>query len=73
MKSYILSQIKIVVLVVAFAPASILASDYSDTDDSNFLTNKKSYELEEQEVDPGTKLKVRLAPGGGNAIHLTKL
>ncbi len=48
MKSYILSLIKIVVLVVAFAPASILASDYSDADDSNFLTNKESYKLEEQ-------------------------
>ncbi len=50
-----------------------LATIYSDADDSNFLTNKESYKIEEQKVEPGTKLKVRLAPGGGNAIHLKKL
>nr|WP_320000110.1 glycoside hydrolase family 97 C-terminal domain-containing protein [uncultured Draconibacterium sp.] len=53
--------------------STYLATIYSDADDSNFLTNKESYKIEEQEVDPGAKLKVRLAPGGGNAIHLKKL
>ena len=61
--------------ILDFLPkgSKYLATIYSDTDDSNFLTNKESYKVEEQEVGSGTNLKVRLAPGGGNAIHLTKL
>ncbi len=49
------------------------ATLYEDAEDSNFLTNKESYTIRTQEVNSGTKLTIKLAPGGGNAIFLEEI
>ncbi len=49
------------------------ATLYEDAEDSNFLTNKESYTIRTQEVNSGTKLTVKLAPGGGNAIYIEEI
>jgi alpha-glucosidase len=49
-----------------------IATIYKDTDLTDFLTNKESYKVENIEVNAKTKLKVFLAPGGGNAIYIEK-
>ncbi len=49
------------------------ATFYEDTDKTHFLENKESYQIREIEVDSDSTLKVKLAPGGGNAIYLEKI
>ena len=47
------------------------ATLYQDADDSHFLNNKEDYKIQKVNIDSGTKLKVKLAPGGGCAIYLS--
>ena len=46
------------------------ATLYEDADDSHFLDNKEDYQIRKVKIDSETKLKVKLAPGGGCAIYL---
>ncbi|MCD4723262.1 MAG: sulfatase-like hydrolase/transferase [Bacteroidales bacterium] len=47
------------------------ATFYEDADDSHFLNNKEDYQIRKVNIDSHTKLKVKLAPGGGNAIYIS--
>lgn len=47
------------------------ATLYQDADDSHFLNNKEDYKIRKVNIDSDTKLKVKLAPGGGCAIYLS--
>lgn len=49
------------------------ATIYADAPDANYLTNPKAYEITSKTVTSKTKLKQRLAPGGGFAIRLTPI
>lgn len=46
------------------------ATIYSDTEDTHFLNNKESYKIHTQTVDANSKLDIKMAPGGGNAIYI---
>ena len=46
---------------------------YSDDANTHFLDQKETYVITEEEVDNASTIKVRLAPGGGNAIHLKNI
>lgn len=48
-----------------------VAQIYRDGDDAHWDHNPQSYVIEEQEVDANTVLRLRLAPGGGQAIRFT--
>jgi len=53
---------------------SYQATFYEDTQDTHFLNNKESYRVRKDiKVNRNTKLKIYLAPGGGNSIWLKKL
>ncbi len=47
------------------------ATIYEDADDSHFLNNKEDYQIRKVNIDSGTKLKIKLAAGGGCAIYLS--
>ncbi len=47
------------------------ATLYEDAENAHFLKNKEDYKIRKVNVDNGTKLKVKLAPGGGCAIYLS--
>lgn len=49
------------------------ATFYEDTKDTHFLSNKESYQIREMQVDSDSSVEIQLAPGGGNAIYLTKI
>ena len=46
------------------------ATIYGDADETHYLKNKEAYRITKQNIDRHSKLKVRMAPGGGNAIYL---
>jgi len=45
------------------------ATLFEDAEDSHFLNNKESYNVRKQLVNSKSKLTIKLAPGGGNAIY----
>ena len=47
-----------------------LATIYRDADDADWKNNPEAYKIEKFIVDSKTKLKLKLAPGGGTAISL---
>jgi hypothetical protein len=47
-----------------------LATIYEDTVETHSTNNRESYSIRKMEVNSSTRLKVKLAPGGGNAIWL---
>lgn len=47
------------------------AEIYRDSDDADWLTNPYGFLIEHIEVDHTTRLDIRLAPGGGQAIRFT--
>jgi len=49
------------------------ATLYEDAEDSHFLNNKESYNVRKQLVNSETKLSIKMASGGGNAIFLKKI
>jgi glucan 1,4-alpha-glucosidase len=49
------------------------ATIYRDADNADWKTNPESYTIESSIVQQGTVLKIKLASGGGCAIHLHKL
>ncbi|MEP0367650.1 MAG: glycoside hydrolase family 97 catalytic domain-containing protein [Cyclobacteriaceae bacterium] len=49
------------------------ATIYSDKETTHFLNEKETYVITQQKVNSTSSLKVKLAPGGGNAIHLKKI
>lgn len=55
-----------------FLPESMYfeAVIYEDADGTHFMENKESYKIRKQIVNSDTVLEVKLAPGGGCAIHL---
>jgi alpha-glucosidase len=46
---------------------------YEDTENTHYLDNKESYQIEEKVVQSGDKLKIYMAPGGGNTVYLEEL
>ena len=52
---------------------SYQATIYSDDVNTHFLNQKETYVITKEEVNNAATMKVRLAPGGGNAIHLKKI
>ena len=53
---------------------SYQATFYEDTSETHFLNNKESYRVRKGiKVNKNTKLKIYLAPGGGNSIWLKKI
>ena len=46
------------------------AAIYSDADDAHWENNPTAYKIETRNVNSGTKLKIRLAAGGGVAMEL---
>ncbi len=50
-----------------------IAEIYRDADDADWRTNPTAYTIERREVDAGTVLSLRLAPGGGEAIRFREL
>ncbi|WP_338357789.1 glycoside hydrolase family 97 protein [Yeosuana marina] len=49
------------------------ATVYSDDKDTHFLNQKETYVISNQKVNSDSIIKVKLAPGGGNAIYLKKI
>lgn len=50
-----------------------IATLYEDTDETHFMDNRESYRINQQELDSESKVKVKLAPGGGHSIYLQAL
>ena len=50
-----------------------VAEIYRDADDANWQSNPTAHVVEQQEVDANSVLKLRLAPGGGQAIRFRAL
>jgi alpha-glucosidase len=48
------------------------AQIYADGDKADFKTNQTAYTYKEQKVTSKTKLTIKLAPGGGQAIRIIK-
>ena len=46
---------------------------YILADDSHYLKNKESYQISEKQVNCNSKIQIKLAPGGGNAIWLRQI
>ena len=46
---------------------------YRDADDADWEKNPEAYRIEEKTVERGSKLQIKLAPGGGCAIHCKAL
>ena len=46
------------------------AEIYADAEGAHWIDNPLAYTISEREVDAGTRLTIRLAPGGGQAIRL---
>jgi alpha-glucosidase len=68
-------EAKEITVDLSFLPegAKYEATIYADAPDTHYLKNKEAYSISNQNVDNKTKLKVKMAPGGGNAIYLRKL
>ena len=68
-------EAKEITVDLSFLPegAKYEATIYADAPDTHYLKNKEAYSISKQNVDSKTKLKVKMAPGGGNAIYLRKL
>ncbi|MCM5663900.1 glycoside hydrolase family 97 protein [Galbibacter mesophilus] len=49
------------------------ATIYGDAESTHYLNEKETYKITEQQVNAASKITVKLAPGGGNAIHLEEL
>ncbi len=49
------------------------ATIYEDTENTHYLENKESYRIEQKMVQHGDKLKISMAPGGGNTIFLEEV
>jgi alpha-glucosidase len=49
------------------------ATFYEDAEETHFLNNKEAYQIKKLQISSGAKIKIRMAPGGGNAIHLKKI
>jgi len=49
------------------------ATLYEDTKETHFLDNREAYRIRNIMVDSSTELSLYLAPGGGNAIRITRL
>jgi alpha-glucosidase len=49
------------------------ATKCNDAEDSHFLNNKEAYTIDKQLVHSETKLLVKMAAGGGNAIFLKRI
>ena len=47
-----------------------VATIYCDADNADWQKNPEAYKIEKFIVDSKTKLKLKLAPGGGTAISL---
>lgn len=47
-----------------------LATIYTDAKDAHYATNPQAYEIKKIKVDSTKKVKLRVAPGGGYAIHI---
>jgi alpha-glucosidase len=58
---------------LSFLPAgrSYVAEVYADGADAHWLTNPLPITISRQTVDADTRLSIRMAPGGGQAIRLT--
>lgn len=56
----------------SFLPAGVkyIATIYEDAPDAHFMTNPQAYRIRTINVNSKTKLKQRLAPGGGAAIRI---
>ncbi|TLX71269.1 glycoside hydrolase family 97 protein [Labilibacter sediminis] len=46
------------------------ATLYEDAKDSHYLNNKESYFIRKLNIDSNSKLKIKLAQGGGHAIYI---
>ncbi|MCF6223308.1 MAG: glycoside hydrolase family 97 protein [Flavobacteriaceae bacterium] len=46
------------------------ATIYMDADKTHYLNNKESYKIRKKHLNSNTKLLIKMAPGGGNAIYL---
>lgn len=46
---------------------------YKDADDADWLTNPLAYQIDTLQVNSGRQFSVRMAPGGGFALKLSKL
>ncbi|WP_233267358.1 glycoside hydrolase family 97 protein [Paraglaciecola sp. L3A3] len=49
------------------------AKIYADATDSHYITNREAYDVATIQVKKGDSLKMKLAPGGGQAIWLTPI
>ena len=49
------------------------ATFYEDTEETHFLHNKETYQINKQEIDSNSVVEIKMAPGGGNAIYITML
>ena len=63
------------VIDLSFLPADkkYKATLYEDTEETHFMDNKESYTIRTQDIISTSKLTVKLAPGGGNAIYLEEI
>jgi len=46
------------------------ATIYGDAAGTHYQSNKEAYQISKQSIDRSSKLVVKMAPGGGNAIYL---
>lgn len=53
--------------------ASYEAQIYCDADDADYVTNPEAWQLLRQQVNSGSTLSLKLAPGGGAAIRLRRI
>jgi len=49
------------------------ATLYEDASDTHYLNNKESYKIRELLVDNKSKVKIKLAAGGGHSIRLKQV
>ena len=63
------------VIDLSFLPVdkNYRATLYEDAEETHFMDNKESYTIRTEEVNSSSKLTVKLAPGGGNAIYLEEI
>ena len=43
-----------------------------DGDDAHYLTNRESYQVKELTIKSGEEITMRLAPGGGACLRISK-
>ena len=54
------------------AGAEWKATFYEDAPDTQFQTNPEAYTIRQATVKAGAKLPIKLAPGGGHCLMLSK-